>query len=894
MLDQLLSTKFFIPQKPQSLVSRPRLLKTLDTALSRKLTLFSAPAGFGKTTLVSDWVSQSRQPVVWLSLDKDDNDPKRFWIYFITALQAVSKEIGAASLRMLQQPNSSSSESLLVTLVNEIATFSEDLIIVLDDYHLVDSKAVDENLAFLLEHLPPQMHLVMTTREDPGLPIARLRAKAQLNEIRAADLRFTSAEAAEFLNQIMELELSVEDVATLESRTEGWIAGLQLAALSIQGNRDVHDFIQSFAGTHRFILDYLLEEVLHKQSEITQEFLLRTSILSRLSAPLCDALLHDKSTSSQQVLENLERSNIFIISLDGKRQWYRYHHLFGDLLRQRAGQLLDAQEIAQDHFYASKWYEKNGDMYEAFQHAITAEDFSRAADLAEMAWEEMDETFQSAAWLRWIEKLPDDVFRTRPVLCTQIVWSMTDTGQTAKSKIWLERAEKSLELPANELNIVERTQFDALPARIAFARTYISQMTGTPAETVKYANEALELVPEDQPFLTAQIKAVLGSAYWSNGNLQAAALLMQEWMESAEKAGNVIFAVASGSGLADILFLQGNLQEAKRTLEESLILAGKHEAARSVIANHYIGLAMFIHELGDDDDAAKRYFDEGVRLAEQSTLVDTAYRIQIAQAQFMAFDREFDNALEALEEARRAYTETPIPETQPVEALMARIHLQQGQLAKAQAWAKERNLSVDAEIFYLREFELLIFARVLLAEEKPNDALTLLARLLDAAEDDDRTGSIIAILITQALAYQASGDNASAVISLIRALRLAEPEGYLRIFVREGEALTNLLQNIESKYGQRILAAFSAGQVSSYSGQDQANVHERGGLVDPLSERELEVLHLIAEGLKNQAIADKLFISLHTVKIHARRIYAKLGVSSRTQAVAKAKEIGIL
>ncbi len=620
---------------------------------------------------------------------------------------------------------------------------------------------------------------------------------------------------------------------------------------------------------------------------------MRTSVLERLSAPLCDALGWDEAVNGQQVLESLERNNIFIVALDGERQWYRYHHLFGDLLRQRAGQTLSAEKIAHDHIRASEWHEKNGEMHEAYQHAIAAEDFARAADLAEMIWEKMDETFQSAAWLRWVEKLPDDVFRTRPVLCTQIVWSMTDTGQTAKSNIWLDKAEQALELPEKELNIVERTQFDALPARIGFARTYISQVSGIPAETVKYGEEALALVPDDQPFLAAQIKAVLGSAYWGNGNLQDAAFFMQEWQENAEKAGNIIFAIASGSGLADILFLQGNLQEAKCGLEKTLVLAEQHEAARSVIANHYIGLAIFTHEMGDDE-TAKRYFDEGVKFAEKSTLMDTAYRIQIAQAQFWADYREFDHALEALEEARRVYAESPIPETQPVDALMARIHLQQGQLSKAKAWAKERNLSVDAEIFYLREFELLVFARVLLAEEKPKDALALLARLLDAAEGDDRTGSIIAILIVQALAYRSMGDHGSAVTSLKRALALAEPEGYLRIFVREGEALADLLQNIGSEYGQRILAAITAGQAHSSSGQDQANVHEQGGLVDPLSERELEVLHLIAEGLKNQTIADKLFISLHTVKVHAKRIYAKLEVSSRTQAVAKAKSLGIL
>ena len=890
MPSQLLATKFFIPTKQQNLVPRPRLLKMLDKALSRKLTLLSAPAGFGKTTLVSDWVSQRGEPVVWLSLDKDDSDPRRFWLYFITALQTVSEEIGTASLGMLQQPNSSPNEDLLTTLVNEITAFSEDFIMVLDDFHLVDSTDVDENLTFLLEYLPPQMHLMMTTREDPGLPIARLRARAQLNEIRASDLRFTSMEAAEFLNQAMGMELSTEDVAALETRTEGWIAGLQLAALSMQGNRDAHSFVESFAGTHRFILDYLLEEVLQKQSEITQEFLLRTSILDRLSASLCDALLQDETIYSQQVLESLERSNIFTVPLDGERLWYRYHHLFGDLLRQRLGQTLSADKIARDHIRASKWYEKNGEMHTAFRHAITAGDFNRAAGLAEKGWEAMDEALQARAWLAWMEELPGDIFSHRPVLCTQIAWSLIDTGQAAQSERWLQKAEQALEVSSEKMVVVEKEQFDALPARIAFARAYNAQAIGTPAETLKFAEQALKLVPDNKPFLAAQIKSILGTVYWSNGNLLAAAKSMREWMDSAEKAGNVIFAIASAYGLADILFLQGNLREAKRALEQSLVLAEKHDQAQAVIANHYVGLAVIAHETVDDETAQK-YIEAGLKLAKQSTLVDTTYRIYLIQAQVKELNGALDEALELLAEAKRIYVETPVPNTRPIEALIARIHLKQGNLGKAQEWAQESNLSMDDDIVYLREFELLTFARVLIAEGKQDDALSLLKRLLEAAEKDKRTASMIEILLVQTQVHEANDEK---VAALKRALDLAEPEGYLRIFVREGDALAGLLRNINSEYGRKILAAFAAGQTHSLSGQNPANVHERGGLIDPLSKRELEVLHWIAEGLKNQEIADKLFISLHTVKVHAKRTYAKLGVSSRTQAVAKAKEIGIL
>jgi LuxR family maltose regulon positive regulatory protein len=448
--------------------------------------------------------------------------------------------------------------------------------------------------------------------------------------------------------------------------------------------------------------------------------------------------------------------------------------------------------------------------------------------------------------------------------------------------------------------VVEEKQFHALPARIAFARTYNSQITGPPSTTVKFAEEALTLVPEDEPFLNAQIKTVLGSAYWSSGKLDAAAQAMREWIKSTQKAGNFVFAIASGFGLADILIAQGHLREAKRTIQQSLQFAFEHEQARGVIANHYVGLAMIAHEMGDDE-AATAYFEEGITLAKQSTLIDTPYRIRIAQARFKESNRDFDAALELLDEAKRVYVETPIPMARPVEALQARIYLRQGNPAKARDWVRDRELSVNDEISYLREFEHITLARVLITEyrgereeQKILDALRLLERLLTAANDEKRTGSVIEVLIVQALAHEAQGDTASALGALKRALALAAPEGYVRIFADEGPSLARLLyenlsETVEPDYIRRLLAAFpDTDPERTTSPKNQTE------LIEPLSERELEVLQLIADGLKNQEIANRLYLSLHTVKIHARRIYAKLGVSSRTQAAAKAKSLGIL
>lgn len=893
MAAPILATKLYVPPLRSKVVIRSRLLEQLNDGLTTgcTLTLVSAPAGFGKTTLVSEWIAGCEQPPAWLSLDEGDSDPARFITYLVKALQTIKAGIGDELLAMLQSPQPLQIESILTSLLNEVSTIPNSSLLILDDYHLIDSQLVDQSLAFLIKHQPPQMHLVITTREDPSLPLARLRARNQLTEIRAADLRFTDNEAAEFLNQVMGLDLTTEQVATLEARTEGWVAGLQLAALSMQGEQDAAGFIQAFSGTHAFVLDYLLEEVLHKQPERVQEFLLRTSILERLNGDLCDALWPD-TPIGQETLESLERANLFVIPLDRERRWYRYHHLFGDLLRQRAGQNLNPEDIAHDHIRASEWYEKNGEMHEAFQHAIAAKDFNRAADLAEKGWEAINASLQPAAWLAWTRHLPEDVIRLRPVLCTQIAWSFTDMGQVEASESRLRDSERCLADSANAI-VVEERQFRALPARIAFARALNSQVAGMSSATVSHAEEALTLVPEDDPFLAAQIKSVLGIAYWGNGQLDAAAQSMREWIESTTKAGNTIFAIASGFGLADILILQGYLHEAKRAIEQSLQLAEEHGRAQGVIVNHHIGLAMIAHEMGDDE-TAKTCFDESLALAAQSTLINTPYRLQIAKALFKESAGEWDTALERLDEARRVYVENPIPNTRPVEALMTRIHLRQGKLSKAQEWARERNLSVDDEVSYLREFELLTFARILLAEGNQGDALGLLSHLLEAAEKDKRTASIIEILIVQILAHEAQGDISSALVVLQHVLELAKPEGYLRIFVNEGETMAELLKKVKNEDGrlqnyiQKLLKAFGREEKAlptSFNSQP---------LIDPLSERELEVLRLIADGLSNQEIAEKLYLSLHTVKIHARNIYAKLGVNSRTQAVARGKELGLL
>lgn len=902
----VLATKLYIPSSRPNVVVRSRLIERLNMGLTSSrtpsMTLISAPAGFGKTTLVSEWVAGCKRPIAWLSLDESDNDLTRFLTYLVSALQTIISEIGASVLNTLHSspPPLPSIESLLTALINEIDASPDNFILVLDDYHMLDSKPVDQTLNFLVEHLPQQMHLVITTREDPSLPLARLRARDQLTELRADDLRFTPTEAAEFLNQVMGLNLTVENIAALEARTEGWIAGLQLAALSMQGHADVTNFIQSFTGAHHFVLDYLLEEVLHQQPENVQAFLLHTSILNRLCGPLCDAVLLDPSVSGQETLESLERANLFIVALDNERRWYRYHHLFGDLLRQRQGQNLKPEELAKYHIRASEWYEQNNEEAEAFQHAIAAKDFNRAAGLAEKFWQGMNQSFQSAAWLGWVKQLPESLIRTRPVLCTQIGWAFMDAGDVESSESSLRDAELYLEGLSEAMVLVDEKEIQTLPARIAFARAYNAQTQLDFSATVKYAELAIKLAPEGDQFMRAGAAAILGGSYWASGDLDAACKSMSDWIDSSLKAGNFIFSIASESGKAEIQTAQGHLHEALRTYEQSLQHASTYGSeVNQILAHHHLGLALLHHEMGNDESAAQ-YFQQSMELEKQSTLVEFPYRRSLAQARLKESEEDLDAALEFLDEAKRLYISTPIPNTRPAEALKTRIYLKHGQLSKAQDWVRESGIKVNDELSYLREFEHITLARVLIveyqsvaSEDKMKDALGLLSRLLQTAEDAKRMGSMLEILTVQALAFHAHSETSQALASLKHALTLAETEGYFRFFVNEGKPMAELLTALSharederlNNYVHKLMNAFDKTKPEPANAQS---------LIDPLSERELEVLRLVADGLSNDEISQKLFLALSTVKGHNLRIFGKLQAKSRTEAVARARELGLL
>ena len=947
MIIAILATKLYIPPPRPKIVPRPRLIKQLNEDFSSggmpHVILISAPAGFGKTTLVSEWIDDcklnatgskrtnnlqhplsshapERSPEAsvpqaqvseinspkfcWLSLDEGDSSPIRFLTYLVAALRTVAPNLGEEVLSALQAPQPPPTEFILTTLLNEITTLPGQTVLVLDDYHRIDAKPVDQALTFLIEHLPSQMHLVITTREDPHLPLARLRVRGQLTELRAADLRFSFTETAGFLERMMDLHLSAEDIAVLENRTEGWIAGLQLAAISMQGQKDAASFIKSFSGTHHFVMDYLVAEVLQQQSESVQTFLLPTSILDRLCGDLCDAVLLAPSINGQETIEYIERGNLFIISLDNQRHWYRYHHLFADLLRQRLGQSQSPEEIAHYHIRASDWYEKNGDQGEAFRHLIAAREFSRAAGLAERSWQKMNENYRSAAWLDWVKQLPEELICSRPVLCTQIAWGFMDSGEVDASETRLRDAERCLEGTSDGMVIVEEGQFRILPARIAFVRCYNAQSRREFISAMKFAELVFKLIPEENHFLRAQTAAILGATYWANGDLEAACRSLSDWIDSALRVGNYIFAIAGASGKADILMGQGHLREAVRTLQQSLQLASTHEMeAQWVTAQNYLGLGMLYHEMGDDK-AAELHIQKSIVLGDQFIRVDWPYRKNLAQARVSESEGDLENALHLLDEAKRFYIKTLIPYTRPIAAIKARIYLKQGRLSKAEEWVKEQGLSVDDDLNYLSEFEHIILARVLLAEYLENreeravlEAVSQLESLLKSAEDGKRMGSVLEILVTQALVYQALGNAPQAFTALGYALALAHPEGYVRIFTDEGEPMRTLLLDFRAA-SEKLVRGNDREQTGYVDKLLSAFVKPKdippSNLAEILSQRELEVLQLVAQGLSNHEISERLFIALSSVKGHNQLIFSKLQVKSRTEAVARARELSLL
>jgi LuxR family maltose regulon positive regulatory protein len=916
MLDTLLRTKLFVPPLRPNLVRRPQLVEQLNHGLQlgHRLTLISAPAGFGKTTLVSHWAAQLRADgtqergtktgIAWLGLDESDSDVTRFLTYFIAALNEVgglATTVGKTALPMLQSAQESPIEPVLTMLINEITAIQQRVVFVLDDHHLLDSAPVDEALSFFVDHLPPQIHLVIVTRTDPYLPLARYRARGQLTELRAADLRFTTAETAAFLKQVMGLNLTAVDIAALESRTEGWIAGLQLTAISMKGREDLHTFIESFTGSHYFVLDYLIEDVLEQQAEQAQAFLLQTAILQRMNGSLCDALTG--LDNGQAMLETLERENLFIVPLDEERGWYRYHRLFADVLRQRLQQT-EPDRALMLHERASTWYEQNGYSIEAIDHALEAERFQRAARLIDAEIDAVWRRGERGKLQRWLDGLPQQTIFSKPDLLIFQARYQCNRGELDAAEETLKTVERALasKRVGAAFTEAERTK---LRGRTAATRALICSYDGDVPGIIRMASEALTYLPQTDLSWRSITALTLGNAYGFLGDMPAAYEARAEALRACEATGDVYFVIMANLELAITLREQGRLRRTIDICEQQLQIVNESGLSEASVLGWLLAVwGETLAELNDLSGARERA-QRGFELTERSGDLQMFGWSFICLVRVLISSGDWAGAETALQKMARVGHKAHLPPwiRSQMAAWQARLWLAQNNLAAAGQWVEDSGLNngegseprQEAGFFLL--FDYLVLARILIAQGRWDEALKLLQEHLQTAEASGRGSSVITILVLQALAWQAGGDMKRAVAPLERALTLAEPNGFARIFVDEGRPMARLLGEARKRglvpaFASRLLAAFAAegkGPVElSLAQADQS------ALVEPLSERELEVLQKLAEGLSNRQIAERLYLSLNTVKVHTRNIYGKLGVNNRTQAVARARELGIL
>ena len=917
--DSLIRTKLRMPYKRSELVARPRLQEKVAQGLRGPLTLIAAPAGFGKTTLVASCIADCEMPVAWLSLDKNDNQENRLLNYLVAAIQTVEPAIGSEAAQMLAASQQAPSNVILTSLINDMDSLEREMVLVLDDYQFIKSQAVHEQVTFLLEYCPGCTHLVIASRSDPPLPITRLRARGQVLELRTADLRFSQPEAAQFLNEVMGLQLEAEAVTALEERTEGWIAGLQMAALSMRDRKDIHGFIESFSGTHRFILDYLLEEVLASQPPEIQHFLLQTSILERLTAPLCEAVLGEKGFGTRgekqdrssplspiplsyitQVLEYLEQSNLFLVPLDDERRWFRYHHLFADLLRARLQQT-QPELIPGLHLSASVWYEQNGWPDQAVEHAFSIGDLDRVGWLVESQAQKLIYQIPFETMQDWIDRLPEEIVLQRTWLGITQGWLWVAKMQTSRLESLLDKVEEYF-LARERDRYSESDQQDIL-ANIASLRAYDAFFKGDLQRCTDLSQQALKLLNPANLDLRVRILVQLGEAYLAMMELEQASTYLHQAVEVGISVLDFQSVTTASMRLYKTLRILGRLNEA-----EGLLLKVFQVLSHSGRANSPITTKLeqcwgdLLREHGQMADAGAQLAQALEHARRYHSALDMVTS-QIYQSTWMTSQAELDTAQKALDEAESLIRSFTIP---PVVIAMwslqqARLYIEKGELERAEKYICDP----------VREESRIVQARLLLKKGELDKANRLLLQLEQDASAGQRYGNLVQILLLKTMVLHALSNQPMALETLVRCLTLAHPEAYLMTFLDEGESIHELLQLLHIRplpqplalYVLRLLQAFEQRKEQILPPTDvvqrqvttaQEIAAQTCELVEPLSSRELEVLHLLAQGRTNQEIARQLIVAPGTVKAHASNIYRKLDVTNRTEAVARARQLAIL
>ena len=898
-MDTLLETKFYIPVPGTNLVSRERLLRVIEEGIKggKRLTLISAPPGYGKTTLLGEWIFEKNLSVAWLTLDEGENDPARFVAYLISAIRRIEPGIGETTLAMLGTPAKHTPESLLTPLVNEISKNPEGLLIVLDDYHTIHNQVIHDELAFLLDHIPPQIHVVIASRADPLLPLARLRGRGQVTELRQNDLQFNVDEARMFLEKVLGVEISRKDIESLTSLTEGWAAGLQMATASMKDHEDITAFIKSFTGSNRYILDYLIEEVLQGQPEPIQGFLLHTSILEQLSGPLCDSVIDGSialPTTSQSILEGLEHANLFIIPLDDRREWYRYHRLFADLLRQRLYQshpdILDSL-----HSRASVWYEKHGLLEEAIEHAISSGDGARAADLVERSAEAVLMRSQVATFMGWIDQLPEGEVHRRPALSAYYAWVLLWSGAP------IEAIEAHLKITA----LGEDYSAKALPFR-----AFMASIKSDFSSAIDLSTRALEQLPEDDQLLRNLANFILATAYMADGEILKGVDILEEIAIVSQRSGNMMIATLVLCELGELRIKQGRLHQANALYQQALNLATNAQGDKLPVAGKaLIGLGDIAREW-NDLEAAQRYLKEGIELAKQWSIIGTfeGYLNLIQLHDALGAIEKGDELFAQLRDLAIQFDATEIDDY-IVEMYEARRSIALGDLDSARLWAERRSLpnkppeiKTGDALDYIRtrmwKYEANALAWLHIMDGHYLEALNLLELVQQQAEEADRMFLTIESAILKAIALQSIGEREQAISSMMDALNMAEPEGFMRTFVDLGDKVKDLLEMARNEaenaamldYIDSLLKAFKPPVIErqSISSIQPKRVGEK------LSKRELDVLHLLPSSLSSTDMAAELSISVNTLRTHLKNIYAKLDAHSRYEAIERAKKIGLL